>query len=204
MTLMLTGKRGRLRKKGKIWFDKDRSRLAGHKACEASIAKAQEYVESAERALIAALASVQGQKPGDQAKYRGEVAIAAVRLEALQSLKESQNKLDLFIAKVNGSKVANSKAAAAASSSGSVGGVGNAPPSQRYAELLTLCQLSAMTQDIWDCESAAEITALKKKIVDQRAPIMELCTSGNQAVKDIEKLTKTLKSADGKPKAKQL
>ena len=82
--------------------------------------------------------------------------------------------------------------------------MGNAPPSQRYAELLTLCQLSAMTQDIWDCESAAEITALKKKIVDQRAPIMELCTSGNQAVKDIEMLTNTLKSADGKPKAKQL
>ena len=155
-------------------------------------------MNTAEKALIEALASVQKVSVSAQDKFKGEVLIASVRLEALRCLKERRTVLDAFILKVKGSKVD----ASGSSSSGGIGGVGNAPPSQRYEELLTLEQLGIMPQEVWEKESAEEITQLKKKIVDNRAPTMELIVSCNQAVKDIEKLHRSLKNDSAKPKAK--
>ena len=61
-----------------------------------------------------------------------------------------------------------------------------------------------MPQDVWEKESAAEITQLKNNIVDSRAPTMELIVSCNQALKDIDKLHKSLRNQNAKAKAKHL
>ena len=68
------------------------------------------------------------------------------------------------------------------------GGLGLAPPCSQFESLLPLSELEAMSQDVYDSHSNADIVEKKKAFSNARAPLSDLLAASAAALRDIAKV----------------
>ena len=171
--------------KVRSWFDKDRAINNAQKGLamqEDKLRKAQSERKTELKALIAAIMALTEE---EQSHYRGELKIATVRLQFLEAVGDGvvngQSLAELikqFQSTTSGNSPAKAKASpqdpSAASTAAGLVQLGQFPPCQQFASLVTFTQLSLLKDEVLNCESAEDIKAHKKTFNDTKAPINDL------------------------------
>ena len=188
------------------WFDRDRSINAAIRQATKAMEKLKDTHKKKIEDLAESIRQVMILPSNEQKDYSGEVQIASVRLVALEKLLGTRDALDEFIKTFKmqsplppaqgaggaGSSPSSPKPAPSPKKTNtSGGGLGNAPPSKTYEDLVLLAEIEANIACLHECTSRPEIIAKKAALAAQRIPVNDLLNAAQGAMNDIKKVKRS-------------